>query len=366
MVRVLAEAGNEHLHVAIREAPPLTLHGRTCWRTDGNSPVRINHDHATVYFSSYQPIGHTLRRRGARDLSFVEHPVPVRLSDDPDPRVGKWFEAIWQAPGGPLRGWYHAEEPARCAKAQLYVPYIGEAASEDDGLTWRCRRELLRLPADRVDCSWRNGFFAGGYGDLSVVPDRSGQTLYLFVSSYHPAEDAQGVAVLRLSTDASSVPLLWWTAAGWQSVGELRPKPLWPAVRGFRHSDPDCFWGPAVHYNRALEAYVMLLNHTAGGDGDLLQEGIYASMNPTIDDPAGWTPPLQIVRGGAWYPQAVGLEEGCGDSEVATTARFFMAGFSVWEIEFARPAGRRPTNRPLTCTKQGFIGMFGADRRCPW
>ena len=72
-------------------------------------------------------------------------------------------------------------------------------------------------PAGRsVDCTWRNGFFAGGYGDLSVVPDRSGQTLYLFFSSHHPAEDAQGVAVLRLSTDTSSVPPLWWTAAGWK------------------------------------------------------------------------------------------------------------------------------------------------------
>jgi hypothetical protein len=366
MVRLVAETGNGHLLAAIREASPLTLHGRTCWRTDGNSPVRISHDGAIVYFSSYQPIGHTLRSRGSRDLRFVEQPVPITFTDAPDPGVGRWIEAIWQAPGGPLRGWYHAEQPALCTGAQLYVPYIGEAASEDGGLTWHCRRELLRLPADRVDCSWRNGFFAGGYGDLSVVPDRRGQALYLFFSSYHPAEDAQGVAVLRLSADAPSAPPLWWTSAGWQAVGEFRPKPLWPAVRSFRHSDPDCFWGPAVHYNRALGAYVMLLNHTAGGDGDFLQEGIYASMNAEIDDPGGWTPPLQIVRGGAWYPQAVGLEEGCGDTETAKTARFFMAGFSGWDIEFARPAGGHVTNRPLTCTKQGFAEMFGADRRCPW
>lgn len=366
MARVLAETGNEHLHVAIREAPPLTLHGRTCWRTDGNSPVRIGHDRARVYFSNYQPVGHTLRRCGPRDLSIVEQPVPVTWSNDTDPRIGKWIEAIWQPRGGPLRGWYHAEEPAPCTAGQLYLPFVGEAASDDNGLTWRCVRELLRLPADRADCGWRNGFFAGGYGDLSVVPDRSGQALYLFFSSYHPAEDAQGVAVLRLPMDPPSGASLWWTAAGWQAVGKLRPKPLWPAVRSFRHRDPDSFWGPAVHYNRSLEAYVMLLNHTADGDGDLRQEGIYASMNVRIDDPAGWTAPLQIVRGGAWYPQAVGMEDGCGDTEVAATARFFMSGFSGWEVEFSRPTGRHPASRPLKCTTQAFAELFGADRRCPW
>jgi len=366
MARVLAEVGNEYFHVAIREAPPLTLHGRSCWRTDGNSPVRIGHDRATAYFSNYHPIGHTLRRCGPRDLGFVEQPTPVKFSKDDAPRVGKWIEAIWQPAGGPLCGWYHAEEPAPCAEPQLYVPFIGEAESHDDGLTWRCVRELLRLPADQVDCGWRNGFFAGGYGDLSVVPDRTGQALYLFFSSYHPADDAQGVSVLRLSTDMSSVVPLWWTAAGWRTVGEHRPKPIWPAARSFRHRDPDCYWGPAVHYNRALKAYMMLLNHTAGGDGDLLQEGIYASMNAVIDDPSGWTPPLRIVQGGAWYPQVVGLEEGCGDTEAASTARFFMAGFSGWEIVFAGPTARGTTNRPLACTKQGFAEMFGADRRCPW
>lgn len=38
--------------------------------------------------------------------------------------------------------------------------------------------------------------------------------------------------------------------------------------RGWRHADPDGFWGPALHYNRALGAFVMLFNRTAGG-GDV-------------------------------------------------------------------------------------------------
>ena len=168
---MIAEVGNACLHVTLRAASPLTLHDRTCWRTDGNSPVRITRDGATAFFSSYTPIGHTLRRRGRCDLRFDEPPVPVKLHDDPDPRVGKWIEAIWQEPGGPLHGWYHGEELAP-GSTKLFIPHIGRILSEDDGLSWRCCGEILRLPADLADCSWQNGFFAGGYGDLSVVPDK--------------------------------------------------------------------------------------------------------------------------------------------------------------------------------------------------
>ena len=37
-----------------------------------------------------------------------------------------------------------------------------------------------------------------------------------------------------------------------------------------------------------------------------------------------------------------------------------------WPNPAAGPAASGTTNRPLTCTKQDFAEMFGADRRCPW
>lgn len=364
-IATLAEVGNPCLHVAFRPATPITLHGRTCWRTDGNSPVRVMRESAVVFFSRHEPVGHTLRRLGGRDLTFDQPPVPVRLHGDPYPRVGKWIEAIWQEPGGPLHGWYHAEEPA-CGAANLAMPHIGRALSEDGGLNWHCRGELLRLPASFADCTWKNGFFAGGYGDFSVVPDRAGSWLYLFFSSYHPDESAQGIGVLRLpAADLAAQPELWGPA-GWARSRHVPPRPIWPAARGWSHADPDGFWGPAVHYNRALDAYVMLLNRTARGDGDLVQEGIYASVNRDLDDVTGWTAPLRVVHGGAWYPQVVGLEEGCGDAEVGKAGRFFMAGFSAWTVEFSRAAGGSTTTAPLTCTAREFALWFGPDRRCPW
>lgn len=362
---MLAEAGNASLHVAFREVPPVTLHDGACWRTDGNSPVRVTRDGATAFYSSYTPIGHTLRRRGRRDLRFEEPAVAVKLLDDPDPRVGKWIEAIWQEPDGPLHGWYHGEELAP-GSTRLFVPHIGRLLSQDDGLSWRCDGEILRLPARLADGSWQNGFFAGGYGDLCVVPDRAGTKLYLFFTSYHPDESAQGVTVLRLpAADPSAVPELW-RSEGWSAAGDAAPRPLWPIARGWRHADPDGFWGPAVHYNRTLDAYVMLLNRTAGGEHDLVQEGIYASVNHDLADPQGWTTPLRIVRGGGWYPQVVGLEDGCGDTVSGAVGRFFMAGFSAWEVEFSRPVAGRTIGRPLAPTQQDFARLFGSDRRCPW
>jgi hypothetical protein len=364
---VLAEAGNEHLRITLRAAPPRTLHGDMAWRTDGNSPVRITKEGATVFFSHYAPIGHTFRGNGSRDLRFSDKPVQVRLLGDPDARVGKWIEAIWQPTGGLLHGWLHVEEVAPCP-APLFLPHIARATSADGGFTWQYRGEVLRAPSHRIDCSWKNGFFAGGYGDLCVVPDRSAGMPYLFFTSYDTDESAQGIAVARMSATAEpgSDGIEWWGHDGWRPLGDGSPKPLWPMSRGWRHADPDGFWGPAVHYNWALDAFVMLLNRTAGGDADLVQEGVYASVNRTLDDPEGWSRPLQIVRGGGWYPQAVGLEDGCGDTEAGAVARLFMAGFSAWTMEFSPPAPYSVAARPLRPTKAEFVRAFGADRRCPW
>ncbi|MDO8972719.1 hypothetical protein [Reyranella sp.] len=361
----VATVANGEVCVRFRPASPLTLHGRTCWRTDGNSPVRIDRDAAVAFFSRYEPIGHTLRRVGRPDLAFDVPPVPVRFLDDPGPGIGKWIEAIWQEPGGPLHGWFHAETPVGGSE-RLFAPHMGRVVSSDDGLTWRHRGDLLRLPPERVDRTWRNGFFAGGYGDLSALADREGRWLYVFFSSYHPDEPAQGVAVLRLPIADLAAPPMLWTGQGWSTDVSRSPRPIWPMRRGWRHADPDGFWGPAVHYNRALGAFVMLLNRTAGGTGDLVQEGIYASFNRDPADPEAWSSPLRIVHGGAWYPQAVGLEQGQGDTEMGTVGRFFMAGFSAWTIEFSRVADGTGAGQPLTCTAQQFASLFGADRRCPW
>ncbi|MGE0659526.1 MAG: hypothetical protein AB7O63_08540, partial [Reyranellaceae bacterium] len=94
---------------------------------------------------------------------------------------------------------------------------------------------------------------------------------------------------------------------------------------------------PALHFNRGLQGWVMLLNH-AGGGRDIRQEGIYVAFNPSLADPAGWTAPRRIVRNGFWYPQAIGLGPGDGDTSADLVARLFIAGVSEWEIRFGAAA----------------------------
>ena len=367
-VSAAADVGNDRLHVVLSPAPPIALHGEEFWRTDGNSPVLIDEAGATVFFSHYEPRGRTFRRRGARDLRFDASSVPVRLIADPDPTVGKWIEAVWRHGSGRLYGWYHAEELAPCTR-RLFVPHIGRVVSDDGGLTWQCKGELLRAPANRIDCGYDNGFFAGGYGDFSIVADRDGRHLYLPFTSYVTDERAQGIVFARLALGADGTPAARaeiWHADAWRVVDGSLPFPLWPVARGWRHADPDSFWGPVIHYNRALGAYVMLLNRTQGGARDMVQEGIYVSVNESVERADGWSAPLKLVQRGAWYPQIVGSAPGDGDSAAGAIGRFFMAGFSAWEIALSRPTTAANAGVLLHPTQSEFHRVFGADRKSPW
>lgn len=87
----------------------------------------------------------------------------------------------------------------------------------------------------------------------------------------------------------------------------------------------ECVRGPSVHWNTAVQQYVMLLNRTQ--DDTFAQEGIYVSFAPSLDDPTRWSIPQRLLAGGRWYPQVIGLEIGEGTDKLAGgVARFFIGG----------------------------------------
>ncbi|MBM3555228.1 MAG: hypothetical protein FJX47_06705 [Alphaproteobacteria bacterium] len=319
-------------------APPLRLHDGSFQRTDANCPVHVQGGRLFAFMSHYQPIGHSYRRVGRPGLAGLGPLEKIRILDDPDPASGKWLESTWRDPSGRLHGWYHCEELVLCPH-RLYQPHIGAMVSEDEGLTWRVLGELLRAPAGLMDKTYRNGFHVGGYGDFCVLPDREGRYLYLHFSSYVADEAAQGVAVGRFAIAARDAPasaLELWRGDHWAPVAAGLAKPIWGVRKGWRHPDPDAFWGPAIHWNRDLGVHVMLLNRTRFGTGDIRQNGIYVSFNPRLDDPAGWSAPQRIIDEGVWYPQVIGLGPEDGDTIAGNPARLFVEGFSAWELMIRR------------------------------
>lgn len=343
----------------IRAAPRRMLHDGSFQRSDCNSPVHMHQGRLFAFVSHYLPIGHSYRRIGERGFRFAAPLEPVRIVNDPDSTIGKWIESTWRDPLGRLYGWYHAEDLAPCAR-RLFIPHIGGMRSDDDGATWQLGGALLRPPADKFDCAYQNGFLAGGYGDFSVIPDRDQAYFYLHFSSYLSDESAQGIAVARYPISSRGNPsdsIEIWRDGAWRQGAWQLPTPIFPSLRGWQYRDPDSFWGPAVHYNRDLGVYVMLLNHTQNGTADIRQEGIYCSFNESLQDPEGWSAPICIVKGGGWYPQVIGQGPEDSDTRAGATARFFMTGFSAWEIRFS-PANSEAPPAPIEINWFSILEQF--------
>lgn len=349
-------------------APPLQLYEVLDEWADCNSPVLREAQKTLAFVSSFQPIGHPHRRIGGRSLRSLGSMEPVRILDDSTPDRGKWIESVLRAGNGRLYGWYHAETRIE-AREPLFVPAIGAMVSDDDGASWRLIGEPFELSHSPPDPTFANGFVAGGVGDFCALADATAGYVYIHASNYGPAEAAAGLIALRYPLSALDIPHaaleVWAGKAGWRPVAHSQAEPFFPPDRGWRHADPAAFWGPAVHANRGLGAYVMLLNRTVGGNRDWRQEGIYVSFNRGLDDPTAWTMPEKIVDGGLWYPQVVGLGLDAGDTRAGPRARFFLSGFSAWHIVFSAGATDPTWPEPASVDRATVIDLVAGETAEP-
>ena len=294
--------------------------------------------------------GPALTRLGsAQAVAFTEHPGN-----------GVWMEAVVADDEGTWYGYYHNENPAVvCGRPDRAVARIGAARSTDHGRTWDDLGVILEAATDTVACGSPNRYVIGGVGDLSVMLNAAKTDLYIFFSQYQKQQSAQGVAVARMvwaNRDRPTGRVTVWNDGAWMASRINRTPtvdvfgnerriwreypvgtPLAPTTLAWHDGDGkvDAFWGPSVHWNEAIEQYVMLLNRAK--DESYSQAGIYVSFAPRLDDPRLWTAPQKLMDGGAWYPQVFGLALGSGTDKVAgATARLFLSGRSDWTINFSR------------------------------
>lgn len=314
-----------------------------------------------LLFNSYaQP-----NRGEGKDLLSVRTMSPSRLTGTVDGKpldgLYVWLESVWLAPDGVLYGWYHYEPDDLCKpNAHLpTAPKIGALRSTDQGATWQHLGVVIEAPAGSLRCKTASPWDAGGHGDFSVVADQSGEYLYFLYSSYVADPAEQGVAMARMRVADRDAPAgkVWkWHGDGWTEPGVGgRLTPVWAARIDWHRPDADLFWGPSIHWNHHLNAYVILMSRavTTGMKGD----GTWASFSTDLSRPQNWTKPVQILtaaqakraakganKGNAanfgWYPQVVGTDAGESDRLAGQTARFFVAGVSNKVIVFRKEGGK--------------------------
>ena len=353
--RINATAAAPAPRASLTPASAITLPGTV----DSNSPAMWNledGERRLFVMTSADGIpkianGLALDRLGpAAEVAWVSHPGH-----------GVWMEAIVFDEVETWYGFYHNEVPAsRCGRDDRVVSRVGAAKSVDNGRTWQDLGPVIQSPQSATACQSNNRYIIGGVGDLSVMLDDNKQYLYFFYSQYQQQREAQGVAVARMvwaDRDRPAGRLALWRDGIWDAEagrrelqqpapGSMRRRLEWtyPAATplvtptyAWHDTDErvDAFWGPSVHWNTALQQYVMLLNRSR--DESYSQEGIYVSYAPRLDDPSLWTPPVKILNGGKWYPQVIGSATSTGtDKSAGASARFFMSGRSDWVINFSQ------------------------------
>jgi hypothetical protein len=275
-------------------------------------------------------------RSSGPDQFHLGGPIAVSLS--PLTHRPYWIEATWVDQDGTMFAWYHHEPAGLCGTKHLTAPEIGALVSYDGGINFTDLGIVLSNGYP-IDCSAQNGYFGGGNGDFTVVLSRKRTYFYFLFSNYGGPVNAQGVAVARMSFDRRYSPVgavQKYYNGNWLEPGNGGAvTPIFPATVAWEQADTDAFWGPSVHWNTYLGKWVMLLNRSCCSPG-WPQAGIYASFSSDLSNPAGWSQPLQLLEGGAWYPQVIGRSPDGTDTLAGQVARFYMGGTSTSEIVFEK------------------------------
>jgi hypothetical protein len=317
--------------VVLRPVPTINFPAEA----DCNSPSHWEGDTFFLFNSYIQPF-----RSAGPDLFKLGSADSCRY--DTAANGHRWLECTWKDSSGTLYGWYHMEPFGLCPGTFLTAPLIGSVISFDNGRTFRDLGTVIEPRQGTLNCDAKNGYFAGGNGDNSIMLDAQKEYFYFFISVYAGDVSEQGVCVARMRYADRDNPAgkVWkWYLGAWDEPGiGGYATPIFPAKIDWAREDADSYWGPSIHWNSYLSRYVILLNHSQNAPY-MPQEGIYISYNDNLANPDGWTMPEKMYNGGRWYPQIVGMNKNARETDklAGKTARFYMSGESSWEITFLKP-----------------------------
>jgi hypothetical protein len=320
----------------LRSAPAAVFPGAT----DCNSPAHWKDGNIYLFNSARWPV-----RSEGPDQFHLGHVVAPAF--DHYNLDSRWIESTWLDEDGTLFAWYHHEPRGLCPGTTLTAPRIGALRSRDNGWSFEDLGVVLDAPGP-IHCEAKNGYFAGGNGDFSVLLDATKTYFYFFFGNYSGDVSSQGVAAARMAFKDRHHPVgkvFKYHEGAWNEPG-LGGKltPFFTTKVSWMEENTDSFWGPSIHWNTYLEKYVILLNRSCCKTG-WPQEGVYVTFNSRLDDPRGWSAPVKIwdgpgkgFHGSGWYPQVLGLDAARQETDklAGKVARFYVGGRSEWEIVFSK------------------------------
>jgi hypothetical protein len=318
---------------------------------DSNSPSHWDGNTLYVINSWEQPW-----MSSGPSVTRLTQSKPSEFSDPAMKKLWIWVESSYRDDNDDLYGWYHNEIPYVCPPRSDDIPgypiivKIGALRSKDNGAHWENLGFLLEPYKESIDCKTEDPWYAGGPGDFSVMLDPGTKYFYFYFTNYPSDVSEQGLCVARMKYADRNSPRgkVWiWHANSWSERGSGgHATPILPAEVDIKRKDGRTYWGPSIHWNSYLHAYVMLLNKIK--DTAWTAEGLYISFNPDISDPLGWSKPEKLMdaeeakhanpdkAGNGWYVQAMGTEQGGTDKSAGRVARLFVDGQSRWEIKFSK------------------------------
>jgi hypothetical protein len=314
----------EAQQISLVPAPRLIMPGES----DSNSPAVRWQGQLVLFNSNGMPV-----RSVGPDIENLRGTHAV-IFDRYD-RVFRWIESAWTDADGTVYAWYH-HEPGGICGGFLTAPEIGALVSFNGG---RSFFDLGTILSDgyQPDCGTSNGYFAGGHGDFSVIVDRENRYFYFLFGNYGGPAKSQGVAIARLPFEFRADPVgrvEKYFEGAWNEPGiGGNVTPVFRARAPWNVPETDSFWGPAIHFNRALGQYVVLLSRSCC-EPYWPQVGVYAAFTSDLSRPESWTEPVKILEDVSWYPQIIGLDADGTDTEAGADARLFIFGISDWFIRF--------------------------------
>lgn len=287
------------------------------------------------------------------DQFHLGSPSPIYVSRGDTWPV--WIESVWVDPDGPIFGWYHQERFGLCPGTNLSVPRIGAVISYDGGASFYDMGIVLSS-GEAIDCRSQNGYFAGGHGDFTVIPDRQREFFYIFFTNYGGPVETQGVVAARMPFTSRWSPLgavRKYFQGEWAEPGlGGRTTPVFPAKVSWQRPDTNSFWGPSLHWNTFLDSFVMLINRSCCTPG-FPQKAIWTSFNADLSKPESWTKPSKILEDIGWYPQVIGLGSG-----VPIRVRDVSPASTSTDIRAGRSSSKSPSPPLLRPNSNGHSRPF--------